>query len=169
MRIAESKADLTAALTEQRYNGSLGGRVAATIVAGEIVREHPIFGTGVGANMAAFKALLDSEFDELKPAIYWYRHFHSQYTQIATELGMVGLLSLAWIFWELLRGPYTDPHTRSIAWILGVVYLVGFIGEPYLHKQIPLVTFALFAGLLSADTLDAKPPGSSGNLRDQRE
>ena len=152
-RIAESRTDLTAALSHQRYSGSLGGRVAATIVAGEIVREHPILGTGVGANMAAFKALLDSEFTEFKPAIYWYRHLHSQYTQIATELGLAGLLALAWIFWELFRGQYTDPHTTAIALILGVVYLVGFIGEPYFHKQIPLVTFALFAGLVSADAL----------------
>jgi O-antigen ligase len=152
-RIAESQADLTAALTEQQYNGSLGGRVAATIVAGEIIREHPILGTGVGANLAAFKALLDSEFKELKPAIYWYQHFHSQYTQIATELGVVGLLALAWIFWELFRGPYTDAYTSAIGLVLGVVYLVGFIGEPYFHKQIPLVTFALFAGLISADSM----------------
>jgi O-antigen ligase len=155
-RIAESQADLTAALTEQKYSGSLGGRVAATIVAREIVREHPILGTGIGANMAAFRVLLDSEFKGLKPAVYWYRHFHSQYTQIATELGLVGLLALAWIFWELFRGPYTDPQTGAIALILGVVYLVGFIGEPYFHKQIPLVTFALFAGLVSSETLDGE-------------
>jgi hypothetical protein len=159
-RIAESRADLTAALSEQRYSGSLGGRVAATMVAGAIVREHPIAGTGIGANMAAFKALLDSEFQEFKPAIYWYRHFHSQYTQIATELGLAGLLALAWIFWELFRGQYTDPHTSAIALILGVVYLVGFIGEPYFHKQIPLVTFALFAGLVSSETLDGERQSS---------
>jgi hypothetical protein len=40
--------------------------------------------------------------------------------------------------------------------VLGAVYLLGFFGEPYLRKQIPLVTFALFAGLISASQLDRR-------------
>ena len=155
-RVAEAQGDLKAALSEQRYEGNLGGRVAATIVASEIFRSHPVLGTGIGGNIPAMKVLLDSRFEEFKPAIYWYRHFHSQYTQVATELGLVGLLSLGWIFWELFRGPYPKPLTSANATILAVVYLVGFIGEPYFHKQIPLVTFALFAGLISAAQLDGR-------------
>ena len=91
---------------------------------------------------------------ELKPAIYWYRHLHNQYLQIATELGLAGLAALAWIFWELLRGPYPNRQTHAYAMVLAAVYLLGFLGEPYLHKQVTLVMFSLFAGLFSAEQLD---------------
>jgi len=155
-RIEASRDEMRSTFTEHRYDTSFGGRVAAIKVAGEIIRQHPLFGTGVGGNIAAFRDLLDTDFQDLKPSIYWYRHFHNQYAQVATELGLVGLLALGWIFWELMRGRYSRREIAAAALVLGTVYLLGFVGEPYLRKQVPVVTFALFAGLLSASQLDQR-------------
>ncbi len=153
-RIEAGREEMRSTVFEHRYETSFGGRVAAIKVAGEIIRRHPLLGTGVGSNITAFRTLLDTDFADLKPSIYWYRHFHNQYAQTATELGLVGLLALGWIFWELMRGRQTNREIAATALILGAVYLLGFIGEPYLRKQIPVVTFALFAGLISASQLD---------------
>jgi len=155
-RIAAGREEMRSTFTEHRYDTSFGGRVAAMKVAGEIFRRHPLLGAGVGGNIAEFRDLLDTEFQELKPSIYWYRHFHNQYAQVATELGLVGLLALGWIFWELMRGCYPRREIAAAALVLGTVYLLGFVGEPYLRKQVPVVTFALFAGLLSASQLDQR-------------
>jgi O-antigen ligase len=149
-RIEAGHEEMRSTFTEHRYDSSFGGRVAAIKVATEIIRQHPLFGTGVGGNITAFRDLLDSQFLDLKPSIYWYRHFHNQYAQTATELGLVGLLALGWIFWELMRGHQTNREIAATALVLGTVYLLGFIGEPYLRKQVPIVTFALFAGLISS-------------------
>ena len=111
-------------------------------------------GTGVGGNMPAFRRVLDSKYSELKPSIYWYRHFHNQYAQVATELGLVGLLALAWIFWTLIREPDRRRDTDAATLVLATVFLLGFLGEPFFHKQITLVMFALFAGLISAEDLE---------------
>ena len=64
--------------------------------------------------------------------------------------GLVGLALLLGIFVALIRGPHIDGHDRHLAEVLAVIYLVGFLGDPYLRKQLPLVTFATVAGLVSA-------------------
>ncbi len=162
-RVVEGRDELRATLIDQSYDGNLGGRVAAMMVSWEIFRQHPILGTGVGGNIPAFRQILDSDLVELKPAIYWYRHLHNQYLQIATELGLAGLAALAWIFWELLRGPYPKRKIYAYAMVLTAVYLLGFLGEPYLHKQVTLVMFSLFAGLISAEQLDGRRHASTGD------
>ena len=159
-RVDEAHAELQAAVVGHRSDGNLGGRVAAIRVARQVFREDPIFGTGVGSNMPAFRSVIDTRYEDFKPSIYWYRHFHNQYTQIATELGLAGLLALAWIFWELVRVPGRRRETDAAALVLATVYLLGFLGEPFFHKQITLVMFALFAGLISAEQLDEESTAS---------
>ena len=153
-RIQIAREEFRATFVDGGYESNIGGRVAVLTVAGEIVRENPLLGTGVGDNIPALKNLLDTRYPELKPSIYWYRHFHNQYAQVATETGLLGLAALAWIFWELLRGRYRRREIGAAAIVLATVYLVGFLGEPFFRKQIPLIIFALFAGLISAARMD---------------
>jgi O-antigen ligase len=162
--VDEARTELLHAIVDHRYDTSLGGRVAAMEVAREIVHQSPFFGTGAGGNMSAFRNALDTRFKQLKPSIYWYPHFHNQYLQVATELGVTGLLSLAWIFWELIRAPHKRRETDAAALVLATVYLLGFLGEPFFHKQITLVMFSFFAGLVSAEQLD---DGSIANDENQ--
>jgi O-antigen ligase len=160
-RVRQSRSDLAAALVRHRYDGNLGGRVAAFVVARDVFRENPLIGTGVGSNMPAFRTSIDTRFPQFKPSIYWYPHFHNQYTQIATELGLAGLIALAWIFWELIRVPDQRREVDAVALVLATVYLLGFLGEPYFHKQITLVLFSLFAGLISAEKPDTQDSAAS--------
>jgi len=157
-RVDESGAELRAAVDDQLFDTVFGGRVAAMRIAREVYRDHPVLGTGVGGNIPAFRRIIDTRFEELKSPIYWYRHYHNQYAQVATELGTVGLLALAWIFWELIRVPHRRRDTDAAALILATVYLIGFLGEPFFHKQITLVMFALFAGFIAAEDLEAAEP-----------
>jgi O-antigen ligase len=153
-RIRETRGQLHAVFVDHQYDNNLGGRIAAMTVAREIFREHPVLGTGVGGNIPAFRELLETQFEEFKPAISWYRHFHNQYAQVATELGLVGLAALGWIFWELVRTPRRNRETDATALVLAAVFLLGFLGEPYMRKQITVVMFSLFAGLVLAEDLD---------------
>jgi O-antigen ligase len=150
--------ELEAAMIDQEFDSNIGGRVAAMKVAREVFQMHPLLGTGVGGNIPALRHELDTHFEKLKPSIYWYPHYHNQYAQIATELGTVGLASLAWIFWELIRVRHRRRETDAAALILATVYVLGFFGEPYFHKQITLVLFALLSGLISAEDLEEPEP-----------
>lgn len=153
-RVDGAYSEVITAVVDQQYESNIGGRVAAMRVAREVFRDHPLLGTGVGGNIPALREVVDTRFESLKPAIYWYPHYHNQYAQVATELGTAGLLALAWIFWELIRGPRRRRESDAAALMLATVFLLGFLGEPYFHKQITLVMFALFAGLISAEQLD---------------
>jgi O-antigen ligase len=153
-RMDDARHEFHAAVVDHDYQSNIGGRLAATVVAAKIVREHPLLGTGVGGNIPLFRQLLDTDFQDFKPAIYWYRHFHNQYAQIASELGVAGLASLAWIFWVLVRGPYRSRGLGAAASVVASVYLVAFLGEPFFHKQIPLIAFALVTGLISGAQLE---------------
>lgn len=161
-RADEIRAELSAAVIDQRYESNLGGRVAALKVAREVFHDHPILGTGVGGNIPALRQIVDGRFQEFKTSIYWYPHYHNQYAQVATELGTVGLLALAWVFWELIRVPHRNRECDAASLVLASVYLVGFLGEPYFHKQITLVMFALFAGLIAGEDLDLEAAQSEG-------
>jgi len=142
--------ELRMATVDQRYDTNQGKRLAGMIVALHIFGESPVLGTGAGDNMNRFHELLDTEYRQLKPAVHWYPHLHNQYLQVATEIGVVGLLLMLNIFVQLVRGPYSRPDDRNLAVILCGVYLIGFIGDPFLHKQLPLVLFAVAGGVISA-------------------
>ncbi len=158
-RYENAREELRSAFVEGRFESNIGGRLAALVVAADIVREDPLLGTGVGDNVPKLRNLLDTKYPEFKPSIYWFRHFHNQYAQTVTETGLFGLAALLWIFWELVRGRYRSREISAAALVLATVYLVGFLGEPFFRKQIPLITFALFAGLISADRLEIGSPG----------
>jgi hypothetical protein len=64
-RIEAGRDQIRTTFSEDRYETSFGGRVAAIKVAGEIFRRHPLVGTGVGGNITAFRNLLDTEFPVL--------------------------------------------------------------------------------------------------------
>lgn len=146
-RIGAAVDEIAGALDRGAYDTNQGNRVAAFVVASEMIRRDPLLGTGVGANMTGFRQLLDGPYAGLKPAVYWYPHLHNQYLQVATETGLVGLAALLWMMLRVAR-PGDRFTSRGI--LVATVFLVGFAGDPYLHKQLPLVTFALLVGLEGA-------------------
>jgi O-antigen ligase len=144
-------AELYDAVVSDRLDTNQGKRIAGAVVALEMVRAKPVFGTGIGGNMPAFRRLLETDFPDFADEVGWFPHFHNQYLQVVTELGLVGLLSFLAIFVTLFTGRYRHPEARAAAVALGCAYLLGFIGDPFLHKQMTLVLFALAAGIVSAD------------------
>ena len=115
-----------------------------------MARESPLIGTGVGDAMNRFREVLERDHPELAQAVAWFPHLHNQYLQTLAETGLVGLATLLAMMAALALGPYPAEADRRLAWILTLAFLLGFLGDPFLHKQIPLVLFATMAGLASA-------------------
>ena len=150
-RVNSGVDEIYTAVVERQIVGNQGKRVAGMIVGVDIVRANPVLGTGIGGNMPEFRRLLDIDYPQFRDAVGWFPHFHNQYMQVATELGLAGLLSLLAIFVAFFTGRYRHPEFRSAAVAVGCAYLFGFLGDPFLHKQLPLVLFALCAGVISSD------------------
>jgi O-antigen ligase len=150
-RVDAGIVELHDAVVDRRIDTNQGKRIASAIVGFEIVRRHPVVGTGIGGNMMEFRRLLDTDYPQFADAVGWYPHMHNQYLQVVTELGLIGLLSLLAIFAALFSGRYRHDEIRAAAVAVGCAYLFGFFGDPFLHKQLTLVLFALASGIISAD------------------
>jgi hypothetical protein len=161
-RVLDGVRELQAAATQGRYDSNQGKRVAGAIVALDMVRERPLLGTGVGGTMERFRELLAERHPELQAVASWFPHLHNQYLQTVTETGLIGLATLLVMLAVLALGPHATPHARHLGVLLAVAYLLGFLGDPFLRKQLPLVAFAIVAGLASAPAAGvAERTGSS--------
>jgi O-antigen ligase len=150
LRIDDGITDVGAAIFDRDFDSNVGERIAGMLVAAEIIKEHPVLGTGVGDNMGEFRHLLDTRFPHLEKVVSWFPHLHNQYLQTTSELGLIGLLVLLNLFVQLFRERPREPLLQNLAVILGSVYLFGFMGDPFLHKQLPLTLFATLAGMVAA-------------------
>ncbi len=150
-RVDSGVDEIYTAVVERQIVGNQGKRVAGMIVGLDMARANPVLGTGIGGNMPEFRRLLETEYPQFKDAVGWFPHFHNQYLQVATELGLTGVVSLLAIFAAFFAGRYRSPEFQSAAVAVGCAYLFGFLGDPFLHKQLPLVLFALSAGIISSD------------------
>lgn len=169
LRMTEGVAELEAAIATGDYESNQGKRIAGAIVALDMVRQRPLLGTGVGGTMDQFRQVLERDHPELAGAVAWFPHLHNQYLQTLAETGFVGMATLLAMMAALALGPYPEPADRQLATILALAYLLGFFGDPFLHKQIPLVLFATMAGLASArgrSLQEPASPPSGGRLGD---
>jgi len=150
-RMETAAVELHDAVIEGRVDTNQGKRVAGMVVGLEMVKARPLFGTGIGGNMIEFRRMLETSYPQYRDAVSWFPHFHNQYLQVVTELGLVGLASLMGIFVAFFSGKYRSPEFQAAAVAVGCAYLFGFFGDPFLHKQLPLVLFALSTGIISSD------------------
>jgi O-antigen ligase len=153
-RVGDAVAEIRAAVDHDRYATNQGMRVAGMIVSWDLVRDRPWFGSGVGDTLYDFATVLDERHPKLAPVLDQFRHqhLHNQYLQIAVELGFAGLATLLALLVSLVVHRPRRAADRALLAGLSVAFALGFLGDPFLRKQMPLATFALVAGVLTAVT-----------------
>jgi len=104
-----------------------------------LIQTHPILGTGIGDYAAAYQNIYDTDKYELPV------NNHSEYFHIAGSTGIVGLglfaVSLLLFFYLLYDLPRLPD--RAIAYSCILVFIVAFIPDALLLKQVDLSHFAL--------------------------
>ncbi len=156
-RVNSAWIEVADALSGRDFESNQGMRIAGLIVAADMFKADPVLGTGVGANMSEFRRVLDDKHSEFQEAVSWFPHMHNQYLQVVTELGIVGLVFLVNIFVNIFRRGFPDQELQRGAWIVGIAYIFGFMGDPFFQKQLPVVLFALALGVLAVAPVEAKP------------
>lgn len=140
-RVELAKEDIEKVL-QGDYNSSWGNRVGAWEVTGVILKNNYLIGVGNEDNIEELR-VITTEREYLQP-LNWFEHFHNQYLQILTALGVVGLILFLNIFFQLYRVPIEERESNLIKISFLTIFLVGFIAEPFLHKQFPMALFSLF-------------------------
>lgn len=85
------------------------------------IRDFPLFGTGIGSHVYAYKRHLDQPFDRNE-----YTHAENSYLQVASETGLIGLalaliavgICLAWCL-RGIRNSTSKSTTIALAAVLG--------------------------------------------------
>jgi len=142
--------EIERAVVHREYVTNQGKRIASWIASVEVMRGHPLLGTGVGDTIDELHRTVREQYPELEEAVREYRHLHNQYFQVGVELGLVGLVALVNVFLQLLRFRTGRAELDDMARAVGWVFLVGCLGDPFLRKQLPLVLFAVLCGLVVA-------------------
>ncbi len=142
-------------LQEKNYDSSWGLRAAFWIVTGDILREHPLLGAGIGDyRLAAREALpkYDHDFSDATKAWCSDTHFHNQYLMILAQTGLIGFGLMLWLLIELFRLRIEDPELKEFS-VLGLtVFVVGCIAEPLWILQFPIILFVFIASVSLAAT-----------------
>jgi O-antigen ligase len=101
-----SAADLVL-LRSTSSDNSLGERVSYTTLGFTVIRHYPL-----GAGWGAYFRFLGTELVPNPRQLPWY---HNDYLQLATEIGVLGLLVFGWIWLAVLRlGLTALRRTRDI-------------------------------------------------------
>lgn len=142
-------------LQEGNFGTSWGLRAAFWIVTGDILREHPLIGAGIGDYKAAAAAALAKENHGFgHGTIQWCTtsHFHNQYLMILAQIGLVGFALMLWLLVELFRLRIVDPELREFSILGFTVFVVACIAEPLWMLQFPIILFVFIAGISIAAT-----------------
>ena len=113
---------------------------------------HPVFGLGIGLLPKRGIEFGSADMERLAGVQGTRENAHNQYLQIFAELGLLGVVVMAWLIGSLglvqgLRAQ-TDPLLAWTGWGLVASLLTWILGHPLLVPE-AAVAFWLFVGLVA--------------------
>ncbi|MEX0958135.1 MAG: O-antigen ligase family protein [Burkholderiales bacterium] len=136
----------------QSVDTSIGARLNFYATSVRIIREHPVFGVGLGGFQAAFREQVAGT--RIVPTY----NPHNQYLLFGAQLGLVGLAVFLWLLWTLWRssGRIEGGIERLAAQGLFATAVIGSAVNSFLLDHTEGLFFAWLAGLACAQLGDRR-------------
>lgn len=130
-------------------NTSIGLRLHMWKGAINIFLENPIIGVGTGGYQMAMKKY---EIPQLAPEFREFSQPHNSFLYMAANFGIVGLISLFWLFFVFLKKGwiYRDNLIGFSILSLGMIVLIGSLTDTQILQVHTGILFAIFTGLQRA-------------------
>ena len=114
----------------------------------EIIKEHPLFGVGTGD--------FPEEYERINrirsPNVVSTVNPHNNYLLVQAQFGVIGLLSLLYIFYCQIRySRNTQNSFRHLRLALPIFFLIIMLFDSYLTSHYGGMTFAYFSAILYGD------------------
>lgn len=127
-------------------NTSVGLRLHMWTGAVKIFLENPVIGVGTGGYQSAMKKYKTPNLAAI------YRDFsdpHNSYLYMAANFGILGIISLFWLFTGLLKNGWRNHHNITGFAILSytLVLMIGSLTGTQILSFATAVLFAVFTGL----------------------
>lgn len=149
-RMMIAKNSLVNVVEKEDYCSSWGSRVAAWIVAKDMMTENPVLGVGISDNMTEFHNIMSNKYPQMECIQGNLMHMHNQYIQTFTQMGIIGLFLLIGIFLMILQLPLKEIEYKNIQYVYVTITLFAFFSEVLYHRQFSMALFTLIVGLLLA-------------------
>lgn len=148
-RVRMFQSDINNMVENDNYATSLGYRAGVMMMSVKLIKQRPIFGTGVVDTMPRMREEATRAF----PNDYYLRranHLQNQYLQTLVEVGSVGLLLLLYMLYQISRIPIISNEYRTMKITLMSIYILTMISDIQLHVQVTIGLFAIVVGMLLA-------------------
>lgn len=130
----------------------IGWRLEYFYHTAEIIQDHPLMGVGTGGFVQAYRARAEQIGLDVPP------HPHNQYLFILTQVGIVGLGLLLWLFAQQWRSTrrIEGANYRLLAKGLVVTIAIGCFFNPFLVDHTEKLFYCWFSGLIFSG-IDSQP------------
>ena len=131
----------------ENQNTSLGLRFTYAINSTEIIKENPIFGVGIGNFKIEYPKIHEKNTPHL-PIIA--NQPHNMYILVLVEYGIIGLISLLYIFYIQIKFALNskNPFTSNVGLVLPLLFLIIMFSEIYLFLHTTTWLFIYFSAIL---------------------
>jgi O-antigen ligase len=154
------------------YDGGVGKRIIWNILSLEIIKEHPIIGIGTSDHINALKERVNAM--AIKPKdkknlltfinkqLPGMSSLHSEYLDHLVQFGMIGLIIMLNIFYQIFKAPSSSNTLKVLRLILLSNFLLYFfVNYFFVLSQLGKIFFFLIA--LSTPSFLQKKKESSSN------
>ncbi len=138
-------------LSHFSYKTNIGARVGLNIIAKDIFLTNPVLGVGAGDYLSEKSKLIEEKYPDwtnIKEIV----HYHNQFAEFLVIAGIFGLLAYLMILITLARTPVKDYEMKTIKIIFILVFTIASLSDAMFHLNRSLSLFAIFAGLILAQS-----------------
>jgi O-antigen ligase len=144
-RVDTAVSELHAWQPDKAADTSVGMRMDFYRSSVNIIRQHPLFGSGTGSFPAIYEATVNNRHMEETS------NPHNEYLLIAIQIGLVGLAGLLYLFYIQWRmAARLTPLYRDLARGLVIVFIIGCLFNSLLLDHTEGLFFAWATGLCFA-------------------
>lgn len=149
-RINEIEQDITKVLDSANYNTSIGARIGFWIIAKEISKENPLFGTGIANNINKKNEYINKNNLKNFNYVKSLEHFHNNYLEILTQFGIVGLSLFFYIFYLIAKIKIENTTFNILKISTLSIFLLGSLTDMMFYLKDTMFLFSFVVGILLA-------------------
>lgn len=152
-RVDMAKYDIEQVIIHNNYNTSWGLRYALNMIGLEVIKESPFYGHGVWDNIKERVRVASlPENKEYVILSQWGKNtnYHNMYMEIATQLGLLGLILFLSIFYFLAKIEIHNIEYFKYKIIFIPIIMLSIISNEGFHHRAPMAIFALLIAIILA-------------------
>jgi len=140
--------DINNMIINNDYSGSGPIRVALSIIGLNTTKDNFFLGTGIAYSMDDIEHY-SNKLGFNPKHMNNFADYHNAFLTITAQLGFIGILISLAIIYALLNFKYPYKEYKIMSLTFAIAFILFSFTHNTLHTMVPMVFFALFAGLFN--------------------